>query len=254
MKNTESIFHIFVRKLSQKMWKILSRDEIGELWESSGWSLSRLAYALTQTRAQWYLLPIAPSLYHIGDIDDPTSLYWQMIAALIRLHSPSGAIIASEKSAEIHLRDYSLPDTLILYTRSIEKRISLGEGRVVHFRILQSWEKKWYKSMYPLLARTWEKVVIDGVLLHTLSIPASLLDMLMQHRQWEGIGEWLVLKFLKKHEKHLSREELGVLVEHRYIRSVNRLRSIAQQHGYDSLYQICLDIIRREGGNCFVSV
>jgi hypothetical protein len=106
-----------------------------------------------------------------------------MIAALIRLHAPSGAIIASEKSAEIHLKDYSLPDILILYTRTTEKRINLGEGRVVHFRILQSGEKKGYKSMYPLLARTSEKVVIDGVLLHILSIPASLLDMLMQHRQ-----------------------------------------------------------------------
>lgn len=254
MKNTESIFHIFVRKLYQKMWKILSRDEISEIWEWSGGSQNRLAYALTQARSQWYLLPIAPSLYHIGDIDDPTSLYWQTIAGLIRLHSPSGAIIASEKSAEIHLRDYSLPDTLILYTRTTEKRIGLGEGRVVHFRILQSWEKKWYKSMYPFLARTWEKVVIDGVLLQILSVPASLLDTLIQHRHGEGIGEWLVLKFLKKYEKKLLREELGLLVEYRYIRSINRLRSIAERHGYEPLYQDCLDIIRREGGNCFVSV
>lgn len=237
------------------MWKILSRDEIFSLWESSGWVVWRFSYALTQARSQNILTPLPSRLYLIWDgVTDVSVLYWQMVDSLIRLYAPSGAIIASEKALEIHLRDYSLPDILIIYTRSTEKRISIGEGRVVHFRTLQSGEKKWYKNMFPFFFRTANKVVIDGELFHVLSIPASLLDTLMQHRQEEGIGEWLILKFLKKYHKTLIREDLAVLVSYRYIRSINRLRSLTREHGFDDLYEICLDIIKREWGNCFVSV
>jgi hypothetical protein len=40
----------------------------------------------------------------------------------------------------------------------------------------------------------------------------------------------------------------------RYITAVNRLRAIAKEAGYDQLYRDCLDVIRNEGANCFISI
>lgn len=87
-----------------------------------------------------------------------------------------------------------------------------------------------------------------------LGYEAALLDTLTIHDREEGIGEGLVLKFLKRYETKLERGNFGILVAIRYIRAMNRLRSISKEQGYDRLYDICLDVIKHEGGGCFVTL
>lgn len=99
-----------------------------------------------------------------------------MIALLIKIHSPSGAIIAHEKSMEYHLRDYAIADRLVLYTRDVEKRIRVGKYEI-HFRTLQSGEKSGNKNMYRILHDSSMEGEIDSMKLRFLSLESSLLDV-----------------------------------------------------------------------------
>ena len=69
-----------------------------------------------------------------------------------------------------------------------------------------------------------------------------------------GISEDIILRFIRKYEKSYSRKIFGELVSYRYIRAMNRIRSIAKDHGFTLLYEISLDIIKKEGGGCYLSL
>lgn len=138
----------------------MTREDLAELWLLSGGPKSRVAYGIGKVKNQGIIESLGGGVYIVigGSEQDFSSsteaglarndsnetsldtLYWQMISLLIKIHSPSGAIIAHEKSMEYHLRDYSLPDRLVLYTRDTDKRIQIGKYDI-HFRTLQSGEK-----------------------------------------------------------------------------------------------------------------
>lgn len=255
MKIGESNLHIFVNKLVQKSGKILTREDILELWLLSGWSRGRIAYAVQQAKNQGYLTPLLRDIFSVWTppdrIDD---LYWKLITVLIRRDAPAGAIISGEKSMEYHLRNFSLPDTLILYTYSTNKRVRLSDGREVHFRTLKSGEKKGGKNMYRLLDDYTIRGTIDGSEFNILNLEASLLDAasLRIHEVW--FAEDLFEKFLRQYEKKLSRESLWKLVSYRYIRAVNRLRAFTKERGFIGLYEVLLDVIKREGWGCYLKL
>jgi hypothetical protein len=136
----------------------MTRDELAELWLLSGGPKSRVAYGIGKVKNQGIIESLGGGIFMIFSEQTPSNspfsggeleasissnlelFYWQMIALLIKIHTPSGAIIAHEKSMEYHLRDYSLPDRLVLYTRDTDKRIQIGKYEI-HFRTLQSGEK-----------------------------------------------------------------------------------------------------------------
>lgn len=174
----------------------MTREDLAELWLLSGGPKSRVAYGIGKVKNQGIIETLGGGVYVVigGSEQDFSSsteagltrndrskissdtFYWQMITLLIKIHSPSGAIIAHEKSMEYHLRDYSLPEGLVLYTRDTEKRIRVGKYEI-HFRTLQSGEKSGNKNMYRILHDISTEGEIDGAKLRFLSLESSLLDV-----------------------------------------------------------------------------
>jgi hypothetical protein len=187
-----------------------------------------------------------------GAPDSEEDHYWKKIAELIDRYAPSGGIIAHEKSMELHLKNYALPEDLIIYTRDTRRRVRI-EGREVAFRVLASGEKTGRKNMFQVLLRSSVRKKIDGIELCFLGPEAALLDVLSMKLHEEGIADALISRFLRLEEKRLSRVRLGELVKYRYIRAINRLRVFSETHGFERLHEITLDVIKKEGGNCFVS-
>ncbi len=250
-----NVFHIFVNKLYQRIGKILTKDAIFRLWELSGGSRSRLTYAISQAKYKWILSALSRDIYVVGeDIQDLDRVYWESVEQLIELHAPSGAIVAGEKSMEYHLQNYSIPEVLILYTSSLSKRIRLWDGREVHFRSLQAWEKKWYKNLFRILQKHSQKWIFSSAQIDILSLEWAILDTWSIKTHGIGLPEELIEKFVRKYEKKLSRESLWELVSYRYIRSANRLRAFARDRGFTLLYQHLLEVIKREGGGCFLNI
>jgi hypothetical protein len=246
-------YDIFVKKLEGYMWKTLLRSDLFKLWQNAGWSKVRFPYALGKAKNQEKLMVLSGGILRVGDslcleIDDD---YWDILDLLIREHAPSGAIIAHEKSLELHMRNFEIPDTVVLYTRDVSKRIEIGPYQF-HFRTLQSGEKSKGKNMFRIFEKSSVAIRVWNHTFHTLWIDASMLDVasIKKHQTW--ISEDILLRFIKKYEKSYSRILLGELVSYRYIRAINRIRTIAKEHGFETLYRMTLDIIKKEGGGCYL--
>lgn len=245
---------IFVKKLSEKKWKILTREAIAEIWSLSGGSKSRFAYGLGKVKNQSLITSLGWGLYSLGsDFTEWDSHYWQIVAMLLLRYSPSGGIIAHEKSMEYHLHNYEIPKCLVLYTRDTDKRVHIGEYDI-HMRTLKTWEKSGIKNMYRILLDASLEGAIDGIKLRFLSLEASLLDVASLRIHESGIAEDLILRFLSRYAKKLSREKLWVLIQYRYIRAINRIRALSKTHGYTDLYAMCLDIIKKEWWGCYLNL
>lgn len=241
------------------MWSLLTKNEIIRIWSFSWWSKTRVNYAFSILLGRKLIDPIARWLYRVikfdwdGIIDTSDSLYWDIVEKLIVLNTPSGWIIGGEKALEIHLQNYSIPDTLIIYTRDTQLRVKLKNGREIHFRTLISGEKTWWKNLYRILLEQSD-IFVQNTKLHFLSLEPALLDALSLRRHDSGIEEANILRFLKNFHTKLSREKLWILVRYRYIRALNRLRSLSRDGGYDDLYKKTLDVIRDEGGGCYLNM
>ena len=113
---------------------------------------------------------------------------------------------------------------------------------------MKTGKKTLQKNAFRILRSESVRGEIDGEKYMILSLEAALLDTLTIHSHTDGITDSLVLRFLKRHGHELSREKLGMLTTFRYIRAMNRLRELTKRSGYESLYRMTLDIIKREGG------
>lgn len=253
VKKQVSPYDIFVKKLDGYMWKTFLSSDLFRIWLSAWGSKSRFSYALWKAKNQEILHSLSGGIYRCGtpswEIGDEG--YWDILALLIREHAPGGAIIAHEKSIQLHLKNFEVPDTIVLYTRDTTQRISIWWFRF-HFRTLHSGEKSHGKNMFRLFEESSSVIHIWNHTFHTLWIDAAILDVasIKIHDAW--ISEELLLRCIKKYEKSYSRKILWEIVSHRYIRAINRLRSLAKTHGYTTLYDMTLDIIKKEWGGCFV--
>ena len=241
------------------MWKILTKEDIVELWLRSGGSKSRISYAMNILSGRELIDRIANNLYRIRNnewkINNSHFLdanYWEIIQKLIVIHAPGGAIIGGEKALELHLRDFGIPEVLILYTRNTNLRITLSDGKLIHFRTLVSWEKTRKKNLFTIISGNQESLSeIDHIALPSREF--ALLEALTIRRHDEWVWEYNVIRFLKRYESEIDQIFLAKLVSLRYIRAINRLRSLAKAQGFSRIYQVCLEIIKKEGGGCFVS-
>ena len=264
-KSRISISDIFVKKLSERSWRLMLRADLADIWVMSGGSKSRVAYGIGQMKNRWIIESIGGGIFSIWPYlssllkerewegDSIEQFYWQIISLLIKSHAPSGAIIAHEKAMEIHLRNYEIPSRLVLYTRDTDKRLRVGNYDI-HFRTLRTGEKSGVKNMYRILSDMSEEGSIEWEKLRYLGLEASLLDVASLRIHDIGVAEDLILRFLRKYGGRLSRTHLGELVQYRYIRAINRIRSLSKTHGFSGLYEDCLDIIKKEGGGCYLNL
>lgn len=238
------------------MLELLTKKEIIDLWLRSGGSNSRVAYAMSILLGRGLLERICSGIYLVQNEKKSIEIwecYWHIISKLISLHAPSGGVIWWEKALELHLSNYSLPDILIIYTRDTAMRIKLIDGREVHMRTLVSGPKTGKKNL-------WRTLVDNAI---TVEIPEkiqicgrelALLEALSLRRHDAGIEEANIARFLRSFASLLDRDILGNLTRLRYIRPLNRLRVLARDLGYMSLYAMTLEIIRDEGGGCYLNL
>ncbi len=254
-KILNSVSDIFVKKIWDKLWEILTKKEIIDLWIRSGGSQSRVTYAMSILLGRNLIVKIANWVYMIKKNQDVDIwlMYWSVIEKLIDTYSPSWWVIWWEKAIEFHLQNFSIPDILIIYTRDTAIRVRIIDGREVHFRTLVSWAKTNKKNLWRIIIdnATWieipQKMQICGKEL-------ALLEALSLRRHDIGIEEANIVRFLRSYHSTISRSILGMLAKYRYIRPINRLRIIARDLWYQELYNKTLEVIRDEWGGCYLNI
>lgn len=252
-----------VKKLDKKMWKIITLQDIRDLVDPGARDIvredARIAQTVYALKWLWVIQSIRNGLYFVSDgimegeeiVDEH---YWDIVRTIITSEVGKDYIIWGEKSLELLMMDYSLPEELIIYTRDTAKKVLLSPKHTIVFRTMITGEKTSRVNAYGILKKQSTTIDIKKQSFSVLGHEAALLDTLTIHDQSEGIGESLVLKFLKRYESRLERGNFGILVSIRYIRAMNRLRSMAKDHGYARLYEIALDVIKKEWGWCFVTL
>ncbi len=257
MNKAISISDIFVKKICEKWWNLLTKEDIVRIWTLSGWSKSRVSYAMSTLLGRNLVGNISKGLYRVkGEewrVKNMDEDYWIIVEKIIGMYSPSGGVIGWEKSLELHLQNYSIPDILIIYTRDTAQRVKLKDGREIHFRTLVSGEKTGGKNLYRILTEE-VNIFSQNKKLQFLSPESSLLDALSLRRHDEWVEESNILRFLRSYHTKLRREVIWTLVRYRYIRAINRLRVLARDNGYTELYKKTLDVIRDEGGGCYLNI
>jgi hypothetical protein len=256
--------HKIVKKLEKKMWKIITLTDIADLVDPwAKWvvrSDARVPQTVYALKWQWVIQTIRNGVYFVSDgicteIEDIIDThYWDIVQTILATEVGKDYVIGGEKSLELLMMDYSVPFSLIVYTRDVAKKITLSPRHEILMRTMITGEKKGRVNAYSILKKQSTTIDIQRELFFALWYEASLLDTLTIHDHEEGIGEALALKFLKRYESKLERGNFGILVSIRYIRAINRLRALTKEHGYTRIYDICLDVIKKEWWGCFLTL
>ena len=64
--------------------------------------------------------------------------YWQILKKIITREVGADYCIAGQKSAELLLRDFSLPGEILVYTKTLNKRVKVSSDYVVVFRTISA--------------------------------------------------------------------------------------------------------------------
>lgn len=258
-------FDKIVNKLLKLDKKVLS---ISDIWliidpDFDKWNkkyLNEIYKIIYRLKSNSIIFPLKNWLYYLSkhidirEIDIINNNYWDIVLKIIRDETNSNYIIAGNKSIEIHLKDYSIQSSLIVYTKDIQKNISINSQYKIQFKILSPGSKINKNHNFNFLKKYSSKVKISNLDFNIASEELSILDSLLIKNSKAWIDNYLINKFLIKYSKYLSREKLWELVKYRYISSINRLRQITKLSGDIKLYNICLDIIKLEWANCFLTI
>jgi hypothetical protein len=151
------------------------------------------------------------------------------------------------------MKDYSAPKKIIISGKDEAKNLQISDTYSLSIRPITSGKKTLSKNAYPLLKKYTDLLEIDGEKLRVACPELALLDTLLLHDSDNGIDQYLIEKFLKRSSKILRRDILGKLVSIKYITAINRLRTISKDIKNIPIYNMCIDIIKQEGGGCFIS-
>ncbi len=257
-------FDKIVNKLSKKEWKILTIYEIWsildpdfrKLNEKNITSVYKLIYRL---KACNMIIPIKNSIYFINNkknhrnIDIIDNFYWKILKKIISEYCSNDFIIWNLKALELNLKDYSIPSEIIIYNKELNKSILLSQTNKIIFKKLSPWKKNLWVNIFTKFKTFTKKIKISWIIFTVADEELSILDSLLIRNNSEKINIYQVDKFLKKYSNFLSREKMWKLVSMKYITSINRLKELSKKYWYHSLYIDCLDIIKIEWWNCFLT-
>lgn len=205
------------------------------------------------------LIPIKQWLYYVPESENINiewiveDGYWRIVKKILSREVWGEYFISGNKALEILMKDYSAPKKLIVSGKDTTKNLQISKTYSLSVRPITSGKKTLNRNIYSFFKRYTDSLEIDDQKLRIACPELALLDTLLIRDTDNGIDQYLVEKFLKRSSKILRREILGKLVSMKYITAINRLRSIAQDMKNISVYEMCIDIIKQEGGGCFVS-
>jgi len=257
-------FNKIVNKLWKIKWEFIDIGDVADIVDPDFRKKTtdkRSVTYKTLYRLKWgnIITPIKQGLYYVsmweninieGIIEDS---YWKIVKKLLARETGSEYFISGNKALEILMRDYSAPKRLLICGLESTKNLQISEAYSLSIRPITSGKKTGNKNIYPLLKKYTNTLEIDGEKLRVACPELALLDTLLLRDADNWIDQYLIEKFLKRSSKILGREVLWKLVSMKYITALNRLRAIAKDMNNKQLYEMCIDIIKQEGGGCFVS-
>lgn len=229
-------FHKLVNKLLKKSWKILFRNDIFEIidpdfQEKNITKLNKIIYRLKWEgvikviRNGVYVVPNEEDKF-LNEVDILDKYYFKLAKKYITENVWASYFIAWKKSLEFYLKDYSLPEKLLVINRSLNKKIKVWDYEII-FKTIK-WNVKGKSSnIYNRLSNFVITEQYDDISFKIANLELSLLESAIISN-WEWIDISLVNKALKKYKKVIKFDTILELWNLRYISSINRLKDLSK--------------------------
>lgn len=255
-------------KIVNKLWKLkgtfIDIDDIADIvdpdFQKKELSKRTPTYKiLYRLKGNNIIVPIKQWLYYVPDNIDTNidgvieDNYWKIVKKILSRETGWEYFLSGNKALEILMKDYGTPKKLLISWKDATKNLQISETYFLSIRPITSGKKTLGKNLYTSLKKYTNIIEVEWEKFRIACPELALLDALLLRDMENGIDQYLVEKFLKRSSKIFRREVLGKLVSLKYITAINRLRSITKDMKNIPIYEMCIDIIKCEGGGCFVS-
>ena len=182
-------------------------------------------------------------LWNMGETLDPENFYWPLVKKIIAENYLGQGIVIGSKALAFGLRDYSLPETILVAVPKNGARVAiLGEYLMVTQDIRT--EKK---SLYALIKKYASRIVLEDVSMLVTAPEHAILEALTTRTGIDISDTTILERWLKKNASTLRENIFAEFIPHRYISATNRLKYIASDMGLTSLYEMMVRLIDNQG-------
>lgn len=246
-------FDKIVQKMRKKWQKLWSLADIEEYREGKGSDVKKSSvYKLIHRLVSiGVLISIRKGMYlwNRGEKLNPEDFYWSLLKKIIAENYLGQGIIIGAKALAFGLRDYSLPETILIAVSKDGGRLAiLGEYMMVAQDIRT--EKK---SLYPLIKKHATRIDIEDIGMMVTAPEHALLEALTTRTGIDMTDTTLIERWLKKNGTTLREEVFAEFIPYRYISATNRLKYLATDLGMTSLYEMMVRLIDHQGKGCHLS-
>jgi hypothetical protein len=252
-------FNKIVNKLWKKWWKVVFKKDIYEIIDPECKSeyqhtADKVIYNL---RSREVLISLKAGVYIVPEkwdaslnkVDLWEKYFLQLLKKYIIEHCGSLYYISWNKSLEVHMKDFSIPDKIYIINRSINKKIKIWKKEII-FKTL-SWNNEERKiNLYSKFSHYIKIIRIDGIDFKFSGLELSLIESALVSDNQQGINLSLLIKAIKKYKTVFDYDIFYEVGKYKYNMAFNRLKEISRTID-TPLYQVCLEVIKRNGG-CFV--
>lgn len=245
-------FDKIVKKLLKKKWNILLMDDIFDILDPDKKSeqKSKLYKILYRLKSEKIILTLRNSIYLIPDEDDLKlneidlieKYYFKLVKKYITSIAWSEYFISGKKALEFNMKDFSSPDSLVVITRNISKKVKL-QNREIIFKTIKNKNANLYSKFSKYITR----VSVFWVEFRISNIEMSLLETAIVSDNIEWVDISLLSKAIKKYSKVLKKDHFYEIWSSKYIMAFNRLKEIGKNID-KNFYELMLDVIKQNWG------
>ncbi|MGE4444463.1 MAG: hypothetical protein AB7E37_05740 [Candidatus Altimarinota bacterium] len=178
----------------------------------------------------------------LNEIDLIEKYYFSFVKKYIAENVGSEYFISGKKSLEIHLKNFSIPEKIIIVNRKLNKKVLIGNYQII-FKTISAGKV----NLFQKLSKLTKTVSIEGVNFKISNLELALIETSLISDSLEGVDIELLSKAIKKYGKFFQTEYFYTIGELKYIMAFNRLKEISK-HIDEKLYLVFLDIIKKNGG------
>jgi hypothetical protein len=249
-------FDNIVKKVLKKWWKVLWKEDIYEIIdpERKPEFQKKVDMVIYRMKAQKVILSIKSGVYIVpteedkllNQVDLMEKYYLWLVKKYIRYYVWNQYFLSGKKSLEIHMKDFSIPEKLVIITRNLDKKIKVWNYEIIFKTI--SGKSEWRKiNLFSKLYPMYIMKNIEWIDLKIAWLEHALLETALMQENYEWVSLTLLVKAIKKYGTILDYETLSEIWKYKYIMSFNRIKEISKP--LDSkLSQLCLDVIKQNWG------
>ncbi|MDD3646284.1 MAG: hypothetical protein PHH06_02640 [Candidatus Gracilibacteria bacterium] len=249
-------FNKIVNKLSKKCGKVIFKNDIFELIDpelkkENNTLVDKTIYKL---KSQGVIVSVRNGVYivpdkldkNLNEVDLIEKYYYNLLKKYISFTVGASYYISGEKALELHMKNFEIPEKIVVVNRSVNKKILIGNYTII-FKTILSTENQKKINLYSRLSRFTDSIYYNSIQFKVSNIELSLIESGVINDNENGLNISLITKAIKKYGGVFKHDTFREIAKFKYIMSFNRLKELSRNIN-PSLSALFLDVIKQNGG------